>query len=141
MNDRKLDSFVGALHGAWLQALTALVLISGPAIANAQSADFDRFSVSLGLFVTDRDSKTRLDGEIPGSGTEIDLENDLGLDKSDSVFRLDSYYRFNEKHRLDFSIFDLSRTASKQIERDIELCMRIVHIRGHYVRSETVAAS
>jgi hypothetical protein len=53
-------------------------------------------------------------------GTEVDVEGDLGLDSSDSVFRIDGYYRFNQKHRLDFSAFDLSRTASKDIEEEIE---------------------
>ena len=85
----------------------------------AQSTDFKKFGVSLGVFVIDRNSKTRLDGGNPGSGTPVDLENDFGLDQSDSVFRMDGYYRFNEKHRLDFSVFNFSRAASKQIEKDI----------------------
>ena len=88
--------------------------------AVAQSADSEKFSVSLGVFITDRDTQTRLDGTVPGDGTDVDVENDLGFDASDSVFRIDGYYRFNEKHRLDFSWFDLSRTASKQIQKDIE---------------------
>jgi hypothetical protein len=86
----------------------------------AQSPDTDRFSVSLGVFITNRDTVTQLDGDIPDSGTDVDLENDFGLDSSDSVFRIDGYFKFNEKHRIDFSAFDLSRTASKQIQREIE---------------------
>jgi len=92
--------------------------ISPPVLA--QSTDFDRFSLSLGVFLTNRDSQTRIDGQIPDSGTPIDLENDLGFDKSDAVFRVDGVFRFNEKHRLDFSAFDLSRSASKQIQIDID---------------------
>jgi hypothetical protein len=83
-------------------------------------ADDENFSVSLGVFLTNRDSKTRVDGTIPDSGTTVDLENDLGFDKSDTVFRIDGYYRFNEKHRIDFSVFDLSRSASKQIQTEID---------------------
>lgn len=83
-------------------------------------ADDENFSVSLGVFVTNRDSQTRVDGTIPDSGTPVDLENDLGFDKSDTVFRIDGYYRFNEKHRIDFSVFDLSRSASKQIQTEID---------------------
>jgi len=95
---------------------TTLVLAS----PNTALADDENFSVSLGLFLTERDSKTRVDGTIPDSGTPVDLENDLGLDKSDNVFRIDGYYRFNEKHRIDFSVFDLSRSASKEIEKEID---------------------
>jgi hypothetical protein len=100
--------------------LLALLSVSASSPALAQSTDFDRFSISPGVFLTNRDSKTRLDGQIPNSGTPVDLENDLGFDKSDTVFRLDGVFRFNEKHRIDFSAFDLSRSASKQIQKDIE---------------------
>ena len=98
---------------------SALVLLFAMPIATAQSADMDdKFSVSLGVFFADRDTLTRLDGSVPDSGTEVDLEGSLGFKKSDSVFRIDGYYRFNEKHRIDFSAFDLSRTASKQIDEE-----------------------
>jgi hypothetical protein len=98
---------------------SALVLLFAMPIAAAQSADLDdRFSVSLGVFIADRDTLTRLDGSVPDSGTEVDLEGTLGFKKSDSVFRIDGYYRFNEKHRIDFSAFDLSRKASKQIDEE-----------------------
>lgn len=100
--------------------ILALISMTVSSLALAQSTDFDRFSISLGVFVTNRDSKARLDGQVPDSGTPVDLENDLGFDKSDSVFRVDGYFGFNEKHRLDFSTFDLSRKASKQIQNDID---------------------
>ena len=98
-------------------AVAATLVLASPATA---LADDENFSVSLGVFLTDRDSQTRVDGSIPGSGTPVDLENDLGFDKSDTVFRVDGYYRFNEKHRIDFSVFDLSRSASKQIQTEID---------------------
>jgi len=98
-------------------AIAAALILGSPTTA---LADDESFSVSLGVFLTNRDSKARLDGSVPESGTPVDLENDLGLDKSDNVFRIDGYYRFNEKHRIDFSVFDLSRSASKQIQKEID---------------------
>lgn len=94
----------------------AILLLAVAAPATAQ--DDPRFSIGLGAFFTDRDSQTRIDGET-GTGTDVDLESDLGLEKSDTVFRIDAYWRFANKHRLDFSAFDLSRSASKLIEKDI----------------------
>jgi len=103
----------------FLVASAALLFSAIPAAA-AQSADIDdRFSVSLGMFFTDRDTRTRVNGDIPDSGTDVDLEGDLGFDKSDAVFRVDGYFRFNEKHRIDFSVFDLSRNGSKQIDEEL----------------------
>ena len=94
------------------------VFLLGTVALPAYAAD-ERFSLSLGVFFTDRDTETQLDGTAT-SGTPTDLESDLGLDSSDTVFRLDGYYRFTDKHRFDFSVFDLSRSSSKAIERDIQ---------------------
>ena len=105
---------MGALYGRVILAVSTLLLIGVEAQADSHDA-----SVSLGVFVTDRDTKTRLDG-TSGRGSDTDLEADLGLDASDSVFRVDGYYRFNDRHRADFSVFDLSRNAAKQIQRDIQ---------------------
>lgn len=85
----------------------------------AQSLDGDRFSLSLGAFITDRDTDARFDSSLT-DGTPTNFETDLGLDSSDTVFRIDGYLRFGERHRADFSVFDLSRKSSKQIERDIQ---------------------
>ncbi len=101
-------------------ALVVSVGLSPFTAAAARPADDEKFSLSLGLFITDRESDTRVDASGGSSGTVVDLENDLGLDSTDSVFRVDGYYRFAKKHRFDFSVFDLSRRASKMIQRDIE---------------------
>ncbi len=97
-------------------SVAALVLAStSPVLAD----DLPRFSVSVGVFFTDRDSNTRVDADAADAGTDIDLEDDLGFDKSDNVFRIDAYWRFAERHRIDVSMFDLSRNSTKVIDRDI----------------------
>jgi len=110
---------VGTGYISLLLSAIALMFLEMPT-AMAQADDDTKFSLSIGVFLTDRNSKTRVDGTAGMDGTEVDLEGDLGLDSSDAVFRVDGYYRFNMKHRLDFSVFDLSRTASKVIQKDIE---------------------
>ena len=107
------------LHDLCCVLLATLPMVV-PAIADAKSAGTEKASLSLSIFLTHRDSTTRLDGSVSEPGTDVDLENDLGLKRSDAVFRVDAFYKFNEAHRIDVSWFDLSRTASKQIERDIE---------------------
>lgn len=99
------------MKGTWFVVLLAVM---SPAMAQ----DDPNFSISVGAFFTDRESKTRINGEA-GEGTDVDLEDDLGLKKSDTVFRLDGYWRFAKKHRFDFSAFDLSRSASNQIDKEI----------------------
>jgi len=102
-----------------LLALTLAIPLASSQPAHAQSLEGDRFSLSLGVFATDRDTDTRLDASF-GDGTELDLEEDLGLDPTDNVFRLDGYVRLGERHRVDFSAFDLSRSSTTQVQRDIQ---------------------
>ena len=116
MHKQGMRSTAGAVPGV-ITAVALIIALSSPSPALAQD---ETLSISVGVFVTDRDTKTRIDGETPGSGTPVEVENDLGFDKSDSVFRVDAYYRFNDKHRIDVSVFDLSRSASKQIEKEID---------------------
>ncbi len=104
---------------AVLPALLVFFLPGLP-IASAQYDDSKRFGIGLGAFVTERDSKTRLDGSVGSDGTPIDLESDLGLEKSGTVVRLDGFFRISESHRLDFSVFDLSRSSSKRVQTEID---------------------
>ena len=110
---------VGTGYVSLLLSAIALMFLEMP-IAMAQADDDTNFSLSIGVFLTDRNNTTRVDGTAGMEGTVVDLEGDLGLNRSESVFRIDGYYRFNKKHRLDFSVFDLSRTASTVIQKDIQ---------------------
>jgi len=101
--------------GAWMIAM--LSILTAPA---AMAQDDQQFSLSLGVFITDRNTDTQINVAGQPGGTPVDLEADLGLDRSDSVFRIDGYYKFNAKHRIDFSLFDLSRIGSRTIAKEID---------------------
>ena len=101
-------------------ARTLLVVLLAPMAAHAETDLDDRFSISLGAFISDWGTNTQLNSDTLGLGTNIDFEDDLGLDASDTTFRVDGYFRFNDRHRLDLSVFDLSRNASKAIQKDIQ---------------------
>ena len=101
-------------------ALLATMLAAPVTNAADHTDDDERFSLSIGVFIADRDNGTRIDASNGDRGTEVDIENDLGLENSSTVFRLDGYYKFNDRHRIDFSWFDLSRTATNQITGDID---------------------
>jgi len=107
----------GVSHPSKVSLFALLALTASSFVA---AEDDHKFSVSLGVFVTDRESTTTIGIEGDSAGTPVDLEKDLGLDRSDAVFRLDGFYRFNDKHRIDFSAFDLSRSSTKALEFDID---------------------
>jgi len=78
----------------------------------------ERAGIVLGAFLTHRDSETRLDSDS-GLGTDIDLEGDLGLKSTIDVARFGGYVWFKKRQRFDFSYFDLSRSASRRIDKTI----------------------
>jgi hypothetical protein len=78
----------------------------------------DPFSIQLGTFLVNSDTKVRFDGTA-GQGTPVDLSHTFG--KGDETrIRLDGYWRFAEKHKIRVMAFDYSRSKSKTISQDIE---------------------
>ena len=69
-------------------AVLNLFLVGCASTAFAETDD-SSFSLSVGAFLTDRNSKARVDSTNGDRGTEVDLEDDLGLDNSDTVVDAD----------------------------------------------------
>jgi hypothetical protein len=102
-----------------LSSILASLALLLPLTVGAQPAeDAERSSILFGAFITDRDTSTRLDSDA-GPGTEIDLEDDLGLETSMSVVRLGGYVWLGRRHRFDAALFDLSRDATTPIQETI----------------------
>jgi hypothetical protein len=53
-------------------------------------------------------------------GTEFNFERELGLAEETDSFRADAYWRFDRRNRIDAGYFNLSRTGSRTLQRDIE---------------------
>lgn len=56
-----------------------------------------------------------------GAGAVLDFEDLLGLDESNSVLRLDGFYNFNSKHRVDLSYYDITRTGTRTLTDPVEI--------------------
>ena len=69
-----------------------------------------------------------------GIGGGISFSDDLGGDTSDRIPRIDGYYRFNDKHRFDFSAFSISRSGLKTLALQLEIGDEI------YQASETLSS-
>ncbi len=77
------------------------------------------FRISLGgQIVSSINTSVRVDG--PNRGTEVSLEDELGFKSEVSVFRVDAAWRMTGRHNLIASYYDISRTSSKVIDREIE---------------------
>ncbi len=93
----------------------SLLLFIKPALAE----DWEKFSLDLGYFISNVNTDLRIGS---GLGVSIDVEDLLGLDTTNSVFRVGALWRFtdNRRHRLDLQWFSFRRDGSKSILDDIK---------------------
>ena len=106
-----------------LHSFLFMLLIVSPSQADNSIDDTwkdDTININLGTFLTNRDTKIRIDSQTLGKGTQISTEDDLNLSKDKNVFRADMYVRLAKYHRLDFSYYDLSRNSTNVIDKTIQ---------------------
>lgn len=98
-------------------AIAALVLVLPASIAAAQgsyqSPTDDRLAISLGVMQVDAATQLRVDPDGGSLGTQLDAENDLGLDKRRYEPKFEAWIRAGERHRLFFDYFTFDRSATK----------------------------
>lgn len=105
----------------------AAALVAGMATGNeAAAADemigFGKETVQLNLGWYRPNFTTTLSASASGSAIppgNVNLENGLGLDKSLSIGRLDGHWRFADKHRLFFGYYNLDRSTTGTLNKNI----------------------
>src|SRR5688572_8535870 len=76
----------------------------------APSYAWPRLSLSVAGEYFDRvDTTFRVDSDILGRGTELDLEDALDVDETAFAARVDASWHFFKRHWIDVSYFDLKR--------------------------------
>ncbi|MEP4147633.1 MAG: hypothetical protein ABJL54_10450 [Halioglobus sp.] len=82
----------------------------------------EKFEIRLGAFLADDyDTSLRLDSNRFILGGLIDFEDDLNLDANDSAWRVDGFYRFNERHRMSFNVYSSRRDGKTSIDRGLSI--------------------
>ncbi len=69
----------------------------------------DKYMIRLGAYYVDRADTDFLILSSIGVGAGVSFDKDLGGDTTDSDARIDGYYRFNDRHRLEFGNFTVDR--------------------------------
>ena len=107
--------------------LFALVLLWGCLVPNAVKAGEwikpgeERFKFIGGVFLPAFDRKIRVDNPSLGIGEEIDLENDLGLDDTQTTFYGNAYWRFFPRHRIGVGYFRFKDEVTATAQRDLQI--------------------
>ena len=108
--------------------VVAIFLLSGLAMTNTISAQElnnqafpEKFMIRLSSYhVTNADTDIAVFSPS-GVGTRINFDKNLGGENSVTIPRIDGYYRFNAKHRIDFTSFRTERDGQKTIDIDIDI--------------------
>jgi hypothetical protein len=107
----------------WLLISTLAVFWFQP--SNVSAADDgwgpgqDTWKFELGGYFPSSNTNLEVDGVDTGS--DLDLEDKLGFSNSDTIFRLDGYWRFFKHHRLGFGFYQLNRDASRTLDEQITI--------------------
>lgn len=102
---------------------TAAVFNTAIAAENQQPAVAfpDTWMIRAGAYIIERaDTSVTVLSDV-GLGSGINFKDELGGEDSDTVPRIDAYYRFNEKHRIDFTTFSINRTGRKTLDIDLAI--------------------
>ena len=114
----------------WISLVTAVVmvlLLGAPWITRAENEPateefHDRLIIRGGwAYVFGANVEATLPGPITGVGTSIDFSKTLGGDTSTDAFRIDTLYRFNERHALGLSWYRVGLGAQKTITEQIQI--------------------
>ena len=81
----------------------------------------EKFTLSAGVFLPTFNTRLQINNTDLDLGDEIDVENDLGLKESETVFWFGGTWRFAPHHRVGVSYFQFKRDATKTLLKDIEI--------------------
>ena len=109
------------LRGAVAAAILGLPAVAAAAegIVPEHPALTDRFYFSAGAFFPQTTTSAQLQNSTTGFGANVDFENALGMATDKSVPIVSGRWRLGERWRVEAEYFQLNRSASKVIDRNI----------------------
>ena len=100
-----------------------LALSVGTGRAQSASQPWEKGSIQVGGFITSSDTEMRVNSSSGAVGAVVNVEDTLGVGSEKSTYRVDGFYRFGEtrRHQIDLHYFDSRRSASKVLDRTIDI--------------------
>jgi hypothetical protein len=88
----------------------------------------EKFRVSAGFFAPINVAKVEVGLTDGGSGTVINLKNDLGFKRSAGTVFGDFQYRLKRRSRFDLSYYGINRKSSATLKKDINFADTTYHV-------------
>jgi outer membrane protein len=92
-----------------------------PRASNRTGPRQPRFEIRLGAFSDNVDSKIVRESTAGVPGSEIDLDEILGISTQETVMQLDTIFRIGNYHRLEIGYFEMSRTGLTVLQEPVTI--------------------
>lgn len=105
-------------------AAASVLALAGTGIASAQSEAkhlWPTFAIAAGSYQLSSDDKIRVEGSIERFQRDLDLSKDFGLPERKSLLAGSFEWAFADRHSVGLTTYSLKRSASRSIDRDIEI--------------------
>jgi hypothetical protein len=88
----------------------------------------EKFKLTAGLFVPINNTKVQVGVNGTANGTNIDFQKDLGFDAAQITFLANFQWRISRRSRINLSYYDMNRTATHTLKKDITFKDQTYHI-------------
>lgn len=107
---------------ATLTLMVLVTVLGAPQLAaqDTFSPLLDRYTFTLGSYFTSVNSDVQANNPESGLGDRVDFESDLRFGSSDELFRFEGQFILKRRHQVNVAYYDLNRSASNTITREIE---------------------
>lgn len=107
-------------------ALVGLMLCAVGGTASSNDTDMigigtERYTFAIGQFLPAFDTKVRVAGEDVGTGDDVDVEDELNIDRTERSLYAAASWRFKPNHRMFVSYFRSERENSAVAEDEIQI--------------------
>lgn len=102
-------------------SVLALACAGSVAAQSETSRLWPTFSIAAGSYQLSSDDKLQVEGSIERLGRDINLSQDFGLPERKSLLAGNFEWNFADRHSVGVSTYSLKRSASRSIDRDIEI--------------------
>lgn len=135
-----ISRYTRSLVVSLFAAASVATSITSNAIADDEAPVYafpDKWMIRAGAYIINNaKTKFSINSNLGGLGTTIDYQKDLGGEDSDTIPRFDAYYRFNPKHRIDFTTFSIDRKGSRTLAIDPPIIIGDATYSGETVNSD-----
>lgn len=81
------------------------------------ASDTNSFTLKIGEYIVDS-QETELFVDRYGVSAGVNLQEILAMPEKTKIFRLDAVYKFNAKHRLEFSYYSIENTSFENVQKE-----------------------